>query len=93
MSHVSHTATFSPTDPVARMLEDLNCPVCGHHDPGDAHRWITDNKVRIFCDCCGSFITVSMNDEQARAIHQFSAAAMAAVDDRGSRPSLPQAAG
>ena len=93
MSNVSHTATFSPTDPAARMLEDLKCPVCGHHDPGDAHRWIADNKVRIFCDCCGSFITVSMNDEQARAIHQFSAAALPAIEHPGPRPTRSQPAG
>ena len=86
MSYVSHTATFSPTDPLSRMLEDLDCPVCGHHDPGGAHRWITDNKVRIFCDCCGSFITISMSDEQARAIHQWTAT-VPAIDDRGSQPS------
>ena len=92
MSYVSHTATFSPTDPLARMLQDLDCPVCGHHDPGDAHRWITNNKVRIFCDCCGSFITISMTDEQARAIHQWPAR-LPAIADRGSQPPRPEAAG
>ena len=92
MSYVSHTATFSPTDSVSRMLQDLDCPVCGHHDPGDAHNWITDNKVRIFCDCCGSFITISMNDEQARAIHQFSGT-LPAIEHPGPRPTRSQPAG
>ncbi|MGA2927027.1 MAG: hypothetical protein ABSG43_13705 [Solirubrobacteraceae bacterium] len=92
MSYVSHTATFSPTDPLARMLEDLDCPVCGHHDPGDAHRWITDNKVRIFCDCCGAFITISMTDDQARAIHKWSAA-LPAIDDRGVHARRTEAVG
>ncbi len=91
MSYVSHTATFSPTDPLARMLQDLDCPICGHHDPGDAHRWITDNKVRIFCDCCGAFITISMTDEQARAIHQWSASLPTIGDRLSRRPSQDSA--
>ena len=72
MTHISRTAKFNPADTLPRILEELACPVCGHHDPGDAHLWITDNKVRIFCDCCGSFITTFMSDEQARAVHRWS---------------------
>ena len=70
MSDISYTATFSPDDSLARILEDLACPVCGQQDPGDAHRSITSNKMRIFCDRCGAFITVSFSDEQARALHR-----------------------
>jgi len=72
MSHVSRTATFNPGDAPGRILEDLACPACGHDDPGHAQRPIGDNKMRIFCDCCGAFITIALSDEQAQAIHRLS---------------------
>ena len=80
MSHISHTATFSPADPPTRILEDLACPGCGHQDPTDAHRPISENRMRIFCDCCGAFITIVLSDEQARAINR-----LAVAGDRASR--------
>jgi uncharacterized Zn finger protein len=63
-----HTATFSPVDPLPRIIEDLACPACGHHD-SDVRNWISDNTIRVFCDCCGAFVTIVLSDEQARAIH------------------------
>jgi hypothetical protein len=26
------------------------------------------NRMRIFCDCCGAFVTILLNDEQVEAI-------------------------
>jgi len=67
---ISHTATFGAADMLPRILEDLACPACGYRDPDDAYNWITDNKLRIFCDCCGAFVTIWLSDEQANAIHR-----------------------
>jgi len=67
---ISHTAKFSPADTLPRILEDLACPACGHQDRRDAPRSITGNKMRIFCDCCGAFITITLSDEQARALRR-----------------------
>jgi hypothetical protein len=72
LTHVSHTATFTPADMPARILEDLACPACGYHDPRHADRPISNNQIRIFCDSCGVFITIALSDEQARAIHRAS---------------------
>ena len=36
MPQVSYTATFTPGDSLARIREDLACPLCGHEDPGAA---------------------------------------------------------
>lgn len=66
---VSHIATFSPTDGLPRILEDLACPACGGQDPADARHRVTDNKIRVFCDCCGTFVTIVLSDAQARALH------------------------
>lgn len=70
MPRISHSATFSPDDTLDRMLDDLTCPACGHQDLGNAHNWMGKNKIRIFCEGCGAFITVSVSDEQAAAIHR-----------------------
>jgi transcription elongation factor Elf1 len=68
MASISHTATFRPDDPPARMHEDLRCPRCGHHELADAHTQITDGRVRIFCDCCGTVITISVTEAQAASL-------------------------
>ena len=68
MASISHTATFRPYDPPARIYEDLRCPRCGHHELADAHTQITDGVVRIFCDCCGTFITISVTEAQAASL-------------------------
>jgi hypothetical protein len=69
-----HIAKFRPLDPPRAVLEDLVCPACGHEDSADAHRRISDNKMRLFCDCCGAFITIVLTDEQVLAIHRVTAA-------------------
>jgi transcription elongation factor Elf1 len=70
MPAILHTAKFDPSDSPARILQDLVCPACGREDPADACNRITDNKLRIFCDGCGAFATILLNDEQVRAIHR-----------------------
>jgi transcription elongation factor Elf1 len=70
--HISRTAQFSPGDTAERIREDLACPACGHQDLGDAHPRVTSNELRIFCEGCGAFITISMNDEQVRTIYLWS---------------------
>jgi len=81
LSRIWHTATFSPDDSPARIREELVCPACGHHDPGDAHLRITDNSVRIFCSSCGAFVTIMLSDEQARAIRRCSTTLSAIAPD------------
>jgi hypothetical protein len=71
--HISRSAKFSPADTLPRILEDLACPACGHQDPGNARNWIGDNEMPIFCEGCGAFITVLLTEEQAQAIHRWSA--------------------
>jgi transcription elongation factor Elf1 len=70
--HISRTAQFTPGDATERILEDLACPACGHQDLGAVHHGLMSNQLRIFCDGCGAFITIAMNDEQVRTISQWS---------------------
>ena len=56
------------------------CPACGHEELGDAHLRITDNSLRIFCNGCGAFITITLNDEQAGAIRRCSRMLSAITD-------------
>lgn len=70
MPNIVHAAKFSRTDTQPRILEDLACPACGRQEPADASTRITDNKIRIFCEGCGAFITVLLNDEQANALRR-----------------------
>jgi len=72
LPELSHTAEFSPTDDSAAILTDLACPACGHQGPGPASGGIMDDKLRMFCDCCGAFVTITLNEEQARAIRRRS---------------------
>ena len=80
MSRVFHVATFSPGDSPARIREDLMCPACGHHDPGEAHLRISDNTLRIFCNGCGAFVTITLSVEQTEAIRGCSAT-LSTIDD------------
>jgi uncharacterized Zn finger protein len=73
MSQVMLIAKFSPDAPRALILEDLACPSCGRQDLGDAHTRIADNQMRLFCEDCGSFITIVMSDEQVQAVYRVSA--------------------
>jgi uncharacterized Zn finger protein len=70
----THTAQFSPTDAPARILADLACPACGYQDPDVMRHEITDRKLRVFCDCCGAFVTIQLTDEQTSAIQGISRA-------------------
>lgn len=79
MSRVWHTATFDADAGPDRIREEFVCPACGHADPGEAHLRISDNTMRIFCSACGAFITISLSDEQARAVRRCSAT-LSAID-------------
>ena len=70
MAHIIRSATFDPADPPPRILEDLACPACGHQDPGLPHGRILDNRVRMFCEACGTFVTFEVTEEQARAVRE-----------------------
>lgn len=78
MSEITHTASFQPASAVAEILEDLACPRCGYLDPADARRLALGNRVRFFCDGCGAFVTLVLNDAQV--------AAMAHLRSEGSGP-------
>ena len=68
----THTAHFSPTDAPARILADLACPACGYQDPEAIRHEIEDRKLRVFCDCCGAFVTILLTDEQTLTIQGMS---------------------
>ena len=68
MASISHAATFRPNDPAERIYEDLRCPRCDHPQLADTHTQMTDGVVRIFCDCCGTFITISLTEAQAATL-------------------------
>ncbi len=68
MTQISHTAEFRPDDPPAEILGELTCHACEHGQPGPLPRPITDNRLRIFCDRCGTFTTIVLSDEQVRAV-------------------------
>lgn len=72
MSQISHTATFSPVDPLPRILQDLACPACGHQG-AEPPNWISDNTLGVFCDCCGAFVSIAVSDGQAGVIRGWSA--------------------
>ena len=72
MPKVTHIAKFRPSDAPARILADLACPACGHRDPSDPRNGVIHNELRIFCDCCGTFATVLLSDEQADAVRRWS---------------------
>ena len=67
MSQILRTATFRPNDPLQRILEDLACPVCGFQSPDVAVSRPGGNRIRVFCDCCGTFVTIQLTDAQRRA--------------------------
>jgi transcription elongation factor Elf1 len=56
------------------MLADLACPACGHVESRELPERIAMNRMRIFCDCCGAFVTILLNDEQVEAIRGNSVA-------------------
>jgi hypothetical protein len=68
VTEIIRTATFRASDPPALILADLACPRCGWQDPGDAPRRIEDYALHIFCEDCGAFVTVLLDETQARAI-------------------------
>jgi transcription elongation factor Elf1 len=70
VAQITRTATFDPTDPLPRILEDLACPACGHQDPGLLHARILDNRVRMFCEGCGTFVTFEVTEDQARVVRE-----------------------
>lgn len=73
MREFSRAATFSASDSTPRIVQDLGCPACGHEDPTLVQQAIIDNKVHIFCDSCGAFVTILLSDEQSGTIrHRFS---------------------
>ena len=75
MREITHTATFRPDDSVYRILEDFECPACGHRDSGDAFPSIARDRVRIFCDCCGAFVTIFLTEEQVDIVLRHGARA------------------
>ena len=77
MAAISHTAKFSPGDTRVQIVSELACAACGDVDPRDAAERIVDNKLRIFCERCGAFTTISLTDEQVRAIRRWSATSSA----------------
>jgi hypothetical protein len=70
VSEVIRIATFRPEDSIARMLEDLACPACGHREQAAAFPAISGDRIRIFCDCCGAFATIVLSEEQAAAMRR-----------------------
>jgi hypothetical protein len=87
LTQISRRATFSPQDTTDRILEDLSCPACGRLDLdfplAPAHGRLAANKLRIFCEGCGAFVTISMSDAQASTILDIGRATL-----ESRRPSL-----
>jgi hypothetical protein len=54
------------------MLDDIACPACGHLDSADTYRLTPGNQVRFFCDGCGAFVTVLLDEAQADAVRHWS---------------------
>jgi hypothetical protein len=70
VSEVIRTASFGPSDSRDRILEDLACPTCGHREPASTLPSITEDRIRMFCDCCGTFTTIVLSDEQAVTVRR-----------------------
>jgi hypothetical protein len=71
MSDILRVAQFSASDSLDRILEDLACPACGHRNPTELRRQIVENKLRVFCDGCGAFITIVLTDEQIEVMFAY----------------------
>jgi hypothetical protein len=69
MSDILRVAQFSASDSRDRILEDVACPACGHRNPTELRRQIVENKLRVFCDGCGAFLTVALTDEQIEVMY------------------------
>jgi hypothetical protein len=48
MTVITRTACFEPTDPTARIVDEIACPACGYRDPSVEHRVTPANRVRFF---------------------------------------------
>jgi hypothetical protein len=74
MTQISRTARFAPNDTLPVILADLACPACGRQDPRSVNGLIAGNRIRLFCDACGAFVTIALDDEQAQTIARWAAA-------------------
>ncbi len=68
MSEITRTARFRPADAIGQILEEMACPRCGYLDLAVTPRLALGNRVRFFCDGCGAFVTLMLNDAQVEAV-------------------------
>jgi uncharacterized Zn finger protein len=71
MPGITRTARFSPGDAVPAILVDIACPACGYLDPAEVAQFGSGERVRFFCDGCGAFVTVLLDDAQAEAVRHL----------------------
>lgn len=71
MPGITRTARFRPADAVPEILGDIACPACGYLDPAEVSRFGSGKRVRFFCDGCGAFVTVLLDDAQAETVRHL----------------------
>jgi hypothetical protein len=71
MSTLARTATFTAGDDRSHIAQELACPSCGYVDAAPAYRPTRDNRLHVFCDGCGAFITFTLSAEQAEALRDL----------------------
>ena len=79
MTRISRHATFSPSDPLPVILDDLACPACGRRETGGIEHWVIDTQLRTFCEGCGAFVTTALSAEQVEALRASAKAAGSAA--------------
>jgi len=68
MPTLTRTPSFTAGDDRSHIAAELACPSCGHVDAVPDYRPTRDNRLHVFCEGCGAFITFSLSPEQARAL-------------------------
>jgi hypothetical protein len=71
MTVITRSAAFRPGDTAEQILADIACPACGYQDPVDTYRLPLGNRVRFFCDGCGAFVTILLNEAQAEIVRRW----------------------
>ncbi len=72
MTVITRAANFEPADPADRILDDIACPCCGYRDEAETYRLSLGHRLRFFCDGCGAFVTILLNDAQAEVVRRWS---------------------
>ena len=67
MPRTPQPPSLRSADTIAQVLESFTCPACGHPGAGATCPRSGQDRIRIFCDCCGAFVTIELSHEAGPA--------------------------